>query len=373
LGSETDAAGRPYPRGKTPLESKGRRVRHSDSKPEQLPEHQLVTRKAGQSRPSPKGKGGLTRTNPEVFVGIDVSKATLDVASSDGESWSESNDDAGVGRLTERIGQLRPAGVVLEATGGYEAAIAASLWAGGVPCCVVNPRHVRDFARATGRLAKTDSIDAAVLARFAQAVRPEPRPLPDAQAQELEALVTRRRQIVDMITAEKNRLGATRSKTLKRDISEHISWLQRRLRLTNRDIDRAVKATPLWREKEDLLRTAPGVGRIVAVTLMTDLPELGALSRRQIAALAGLAPFNRDSGTMRGKRSVWGGRAAVRSMLYMAAVTAARCNPEIRGFYKRLLAKGKEKKLALVACARKLLTHLNAMVRAGSIWQASRA
>jgi transposase len=338
-----------------------------------LPERKLETRKAGQSRPSPEGKGGMKRTELEVFIGIDVSKATLDVASSDGEIWSESNDDAGVGRLTDRIGKLSPAGVVLEATGGYEAAIVASLWAGGVPCCVVNPRHVRDFARATGTLAKTDRIDAGVLARFAQAVRPEPRPLPDAQAQELEALVTRRRQIVDMIGAERNRLGVTRSKTLKRDISEHISWMQRRLRLTNRDIDRAVKESPLWREKENLLRTAPGVGRVVAVTLITGLPELGSLSRRQIAALAGLAPFNRDSGKMRGKRSVWGGRADVRAVLYMAAVTAARCNPQIRSFYKHLLAVGKAKKLALVACARKLLTQVNAMVRLGSIWQASRA
>ena len=304
-----------------------------------------------------------------MYVGIDVSKARLDVATTGGESWSEANDDSGVLALADRIQKLRPAGVVMEATGGYEAAIAASLWAAGVPCCVVNPRQVREFARALGRLAKTDAIDADVLARFAEAIKPEPKPLPDAQAQELEALATRRRQLVDMITAEKNRLGMTRAKAPRKDISEHIDWLQRRLRLANRDIDRAVRNSPLWREQENLLRSAPGVGRVVAVTLLTSLRELGTLNRRKIATLVGLAPLNRDSGTMRGKRSTWGGRADVRAALYMAAVTAARCNHEIRAFYLRLVAAGKPKTLALVACARKILTRLNAMARTQTRWQ----
>jgi transposase len=311
----------------------------------------------------------VTQEKSGTYVGIDVSKATLDVATTAGESWSETNDDVGVVRLAERIRGLCPAGVVMEATGGFEAEIAASLWATGVPCCVVNPRQVREFARALGRLAKTDAIDAEVLAKFGEAIKPEPKPLPDAQAQELEALTTRRRQIVDMITAEKNRLGITKLKAPRKDISEHIAWLQRRLRLTNRDIDRAVRGSPLWREQENLLRSAPGVGRVVAVTLLTGLRELGTLNRKEIATLAGLAPLNRDSGTMRGRRAIWGGRADVRAALYMAAVTAVRCNADIRAFFQRLVAAGKAKKLALVACARKILTRLNAMARSRTPWR----
>jgi transposase len=313
----------------------------------------------------------VNREETGVYVGIDVSKGRLDVATTSGDSWSEANDDPGVVALADRIRQLSPCGVVMEATGGYEAGIAAALWAAGVPCCVVNPRQVREFARALGKLAKTDAIDAMVLARFAEAMKPEPKPLPDAQAQELEGLTTRRRQIVEMITAEKNRLETTKSAPLRKDITAHIDWLQRRLRHTNRDIDAAVRKSPLWREQENLLRSAPGVGRVVALTLISGLPELGSLNRRKIATLVGLAPLNRDSGTMRGRRSTWGGRADIRAMLYMAAVTASRCNEEIRTFYLRLVAAGKPKTVALIACARKILIRLNAMVRTKTLWRAT--
>jgi transposase len=312
----------------------------------------------------------MTQGTQKVYVGIDVSKARLDVGTSGGDGWQEDNDDEGVGRLAARVAALNPLGVVMEATGGYESAVAAALWAAAVPCCVVNPRQVRDFARAKGILAKTDTIDAAVLASFAETFKPEPRPLPDAKAKELEELLTRRRQLIDMITAEGNRLAATRSKALRKEIGQHIEWLQRRLRLTNKDIDGAVKDSPLWREQEDLLRSVPGVGRVVAVTLISSLPELGTLNRRKIATLVGLAPLNRDSGTMRGRRRIWGGRADVRGALYMAAVTAARCNPDIRAFYLRLLAAGKAKTVALVACAHKLLTRLNVIARTRTPWRA---
>jgi transposase len=313
----------------------------------------------------------MDRENTGPYVGIDVSKGRLDVATTGGDSWHEKNDDSGVVALAERVRQLRPSGVVMEATGGFEAAVAAALWAAGVPCCVVNPRQAREFARAIGKLAKTDEIDAMVLARFAEALKPVPRPLPNAQAQELEALTTRRRQIVEMITAEKNRRGMTRSDGLRKDITAHIEWLQRRLRLTNKDIDDAIKKSPMWREQETLLRSAPGVGRVVSVTLISGLPELGTLSRRKIATLVGLAPLNHDSGTMRGRRSTWGGRAEIRAVLYMAALTASRCNHEIRAFFLRLVAAGKPKTLALVACARKILTRLNAMARTKTPWRAA--
>jgi transposase len=306
-----------------------------------------------------------------MYVGIDVSKARLDVATTTGESWTETNDDAGNFRLAARIRQLGPAGVVMEATGGYEVATAAALWAVGVRCSVINPRQVRQFARALGRLAKTDAIDADVLARYGEAMKPQPTPMPDAQTQELVALTTRRRQIVEMITAEKNRLGMARSAALGKDIATHIEWLQRRLRLTNKEIDTAIKQCPAWLEQERLLRSAPGVGRVVAVTLISGLRELGTLNRKKIATLVGLAPLNCDSGTMRGRRATWGGRADVRAALYMAALTASRSNKEIRAFYLRLLAAGKAKTVALVACAHKILSCLNAMVRTKTPWRCS--
>jgi transposase len=308
------------------------------------------------------------------YVGVDVSKAHLDVAiSGETEVVREGNDEAGVQRVCDRLRTLNPVLIVMEATGGFEATAAAALNDAGLAVAVVNPRQVRDFAKATGRLAKTDRIDAQVLAHFAEAVKPEPRPLPDEQARELEALVNRRRQVVEMIVAEKNRLGACRQKALRKSIQEHIAWLERQLRLTDRDVGDAVRRSPLWRENEDLLRSVPGIGRVTAVTLLAHLPELGRLDRRQIAALAGLAPFNRDSGSFTGERSIWGGRREIRPVLYMAAMSAIRRNAGIGAFYRRLLSHGKPKKLALTACMRKLLVILNAICRTRRGWECTDA
>ena len=303
------------------------------------------------------------------FVGIDVSKAYLDVAfRPSGERLRVSNSESGIAELVARLSTMRPTLVVLEATGGYQAAVVASLAIAKVATAVVNPRQVRDFAKATGRLAKTDTIDAEVLAHFAEVIRPEPRPFVDEQTLALEALVTRRRQVIEMITAEKNRLAQSH-KSLRSTLKAHINFLQRELQDTNRELDGMLRKTPMWREHEDLLRTAKGVGRMTIATLFADLPELGTLDNKRIAALVGVAPFNRDSGTHRGKRMIWGGRASVRAALYMAALVASRHNPVIRAFYERLCAAGKPKKVALVACMRKLLTILNAMIRTKSPWR----
>ena len=304
------------------------------------------------------------------FVGIDVSKAYLDVAfRPSGERLRVSNSESGIAELVARLSTMRPTLVVLEATGGYQAALVASLAIAKVATAVVNPRQVRDFAKATGRLAKTDTIDAEVLAHFAEVIRPEPRPFVDEQTLALEALVMRRRQVIEMITAEKNRLAQSH-KSLRSTIKAHINFLQRELQDTNRELDGMLRKTPMWREHEDLLRTAKGVGRMTIATLFADLPELGTLDNKRIAALVGVAPFNRDSGTHRGKRMIWGGRASVRAALYMAALVASRHNPVIRAFYESLCAAGKPKKVALVACMRKLLTILNAMIRTKSPWRA---
>ena len=309
----------------------------------------------------------------ELFVGIDVSKATLDVAVLPGvESWSLPNSEQGIGELVTRLRQLpTPTLVLMEATGGLERQALATIAAAGFPAMAVNPRNVRDFAKSIGRLAKTDAIDARVLALFADRIRPEWRPLPDEDTQALEALLVRRRQIVEMITAERNRLGATPSQPVKSEISEHIEWLQRQLRITDRKLDQSIKNSSVWKEKVDLLKSVPGVGRVMIATILSQLPELGTLDRKQIAALVGVAPFNRDSGTLRGRRSIWGGRASVRGVLYMSALTAARFNPAIRAFYNRLRAAGKLPKVALVACMRKLLTILNAMLRLRTPWNQS--
>jgi transposase len=306
---------------------------------------------------------------PACFVGIDVAKATLDVAVRPaGEAWSASNDDAGIAALVQRLRPLAPALIVLEATGGFETAAVAALAAAGLRVVVANPRQVRDFARATGQLAKTDTLDAEVLALFAERVRPEPRPLPDAAVQALDALLTRRRQLLEMLVAEQNRLGFAAA-AVRRDITQHIHWLQRRLRDVDGDLEQAVRTSPVWRLKEDLLRSVPGVGPVVSRTLLGELPELGTLTHKQIAALVGVAPRARDSGTLRGKRIVWGGRASVRAALYMGAPVATRYNPAIRAFYTRLRAAGKPAKVALVACMRKLLTILNAILRTGTPWR----
>ncbi len=293
-----------------------------------------------------------------VFIGIDVSKAHLDVAVlSSGETWQEPNDEAGIAHLVGRVRALGPTLVVLEATGGLE-----------MPVAVVNPRQVRDFAKSLGLLAKTDSLDAQVIAQFAQRVCPTPRPLPDVQAQELSALLARRRQLIQMRTAEENRLGSTMMPALRQEIQEHLAWLEERLQRLDDDLGNRLRESPLWREKEDLLRSVPGVGPVLSSTLLADLPELGTLARKQIAALVGVAPINHDSGRRKGQRHIRGGRAQVRSTLYMATIASTRCNPIIRFFYLRLCAQGKPKKVALVASMHKFLIILNAMLKHRTPW-----
>lgn len=304
----------------------------------------------------------------KVYVGIDVAKASIEVAIHQTEQrWGISNDEAGIKQAVARLQGLAPEIVVLEATGGFELPLATALAVVKVPVAIVNPRQVRDFAKASGKLAKTDTLDAQVIAHFAAAVRPEPRPLPDAQAEELSAILTRRRQLIGMLTAEKNRLH-TAPKAIKGDIQTNIAWLEQRLVNFEGDLRRRIKDSPMWREKEELLRGVPGVGPVLSATLLTELPELGTLNRRKIAALVGVAPLNRDSGTLRGRRTVWGGRARVRETIYMAALVATRHNPVIRRFYQRLLAAGKAKKVALTACMRKLLVILNAMLKHRTTW-----
>jgi transposase len=306
----------------------------------------------------------------DLYVGIDVSKAVLDVVvTPSSEAWSTLNTAEGMQRLVEKLGKMSPRLIVLEATGGLERRAVAALAAAALPVVAVNPRQVRDFAKATGQLAKTDTIDAAILALFADRIRPELRPLRDAETQELEALVVRRRQVVDMISAEKNRLSAAPpSKRVRTAIGKTIKWFEKQLEEIDSDIDIAVKGSSAWREKDDLLRSVPGVGKVLSRTLLSLVPELGALGKKQLAALVGVAPLNRDSGMQRGRRSVWGGRANVRAVLYMGALVAARFNPTIRTFHARLRASGKLPKVALVACMRKLLTILNAIVRDRTPW-----
>jgi transposase len=306
--------------------------------------------------------------NSPVYVGIDVAKATLDVAvHPTADRWTAAHTEREVAGLVTRLTALHPALVVLEATGGLEGPLAGALATAGLPVVVVNPRHVRDFAKATGTLAKTDALDAAVLAHFAAAVRPTPRPLPDAATQTLAALVTRRRQLVEMLTAERNRLGSA-PRTLRAEIQAHITWLQRRLGRLDDDLNQAIRTSPVWRVQDDLLQSVPGVGPVLSATLLASLPELGRLDRKAIAALVGVAPLNRDSGTLRGRRMVWGGRAAVRAVLYMGTLVAVRHNPVLRAFYQRLRAAGKLPKVALTACMRKLLTILNAMLKHQRPW-----
>ena len=304
------------------------------------------------------------------FVGIDVAKATLEIAVvPTGETWTVPNEPTAVPDLVRRVAALPPALIVLEATGGFEHLVVAALAAAGLPVVVANPRQVRDFGRALGQLAKTDRIDAALLARFADRVRPTPRPLPDEAAQTLEAGLARRRQLLEMLTAERNRLGFARAARIRRGLQQHIRWLERQLVDVDADLAATIQASPVWRATEDLLRSVPGIGPVVSRTLIGALPELGILSRKQIAALVGVAPHARDSGTLRGKRRVWGGRSHVRAVLYMGALVAARYNPVIRAFFQKLWAAGKPAKVALTACMRKLLVILNAMVRAGTPWR----
>ena len=305
----------------------------------------------------------------KVFVGVDVSKDNLDVAiGAQKEIITFANDQKGVDSLVKRLKRIDAQLTVFESTGGYELLAASCLAEAGLAVVIVNPRQVRNFAKATGILAKTDAIDARLIARFAQAVKPEVRQLKDRQTSELTALVTRRRQIIEMIVAEKNRLRLA-NKRNKKDIEDHIRWLKKRLDKIETDIGKMIQSSPIWRCKDDILQSVPGIGPVTSARLICDLPELGVLNAKKIAMLVGLAPLNCDSGKYRGRRRIWGGRAAVRSGLYMATMAAIRCNPAIKGFYQRLMAAGKCHKVAATACMRKLLIIVNAMLRDQTLWQ----
>lgn len=302
------------------------------------------------------------------YVGIDVAKMHLDVAvRPGGEQWRVANQDHDIGTLVTRLTMLQPELVVLEATGGFERVVTAALAAAGLSLAVVNPRQVRDFAKATGKLAKTDKLDAQTLAHFAEAVRPAPRPLPDEQAQELAATLERRHQLIVMLTAEKNRWHLATG-SLRERIEAHITWLETELADLDQNLDQSIRQSELWRERDALLQSVPGIGPVVSLTLLAELPELGTLTRQQLAGLVGVAPLNCDSGARRGRRRVWGGRGRVRTALYMATLVASRYNPVIKAFYDRLREAGKPKKVALTACMRKLLTILNAMLQHRTPW-----
>jgi transposase len=303
------------------------------------------------------------------YLGIDVSKATLDVAIYEGAVRQVANDAIGMAALIAQLRASPPTLVVLEATGVYHHSVTAALVNAGLPVAVVNPRQVRDFARSVGQLAKTDRLDAQLLARFAAMVKPDVRPLPDEAAHELAALVDRRRQLIEMHTAESNRLGIAKA-SVRPSVKQHLAYLEKAITASDDDLGRWIAQSPVWRAQEDLLRSVPGIGRTTARVLIADLPELGTLSRREIAALVGVAPMARDSGRYRGLRRCWGGRAYVRSVLYMATVAATRFNPVIKVFYERLVASGKPKKLAIIACLRRLITIVNAMVKTQQRWQA---
>ena len=304
------------------------------------------------------------------FVGIDVSKLQLDIAvRPDNKRWSVANVETDIATVVEVLNELSPGVIIVEATGGLEMPLVAALSQACLPVVVVNPRQVRNFAKAVGRMAKTDRIDAEILAHFGEAVKPVVRLLKDEDTQMLTALVTRRRQVIEMLTAEKNRLGIS-PKVIHKDIQKHIEWLKRRLEDIDRNLDSAIRKSPVWREKDDLLRSVPGVGQVLSTSLITGLPELGTLSHRKISALVGVAPLNRDSGLFRGKRTVWGGRSYIRAVLYMATLSASRVNPTISVFYRRLIEAGKKPKVALTACMRKLLGILNAIMKNRRPWQA---
>jgi transposase len=304
-----------------------------------------------------------------MVAGIDVSKDWLDVALG-AESLRVANEAEGVSGLIDRLKAAGVGLVVMEATGGYETQAASAIAGAGLRLAVVNPRQVRDFAKATGRLAKSDRIDAHVIAAFGQAVAPQIVRLPDEQARELQGLLVRRSQLLGMRVQESNRLGLMQG-AMRKQIKSHIAWLDRAIDELNTDLTARLRSSPAWREKDELLQSLKGIGPITSGTLMTSLPELGQLNRRAIAALVGVAPFNRDSGAFRGRRVIWGGRAHVRHVLYMAAIAAVRSNPVIKPFYERLIARGKPHKVAMVACMRKMLTILNAMMRSNTPWTPS--
>ena len=304
------------------------------------------------------------------FVGIDVSKDRLDVhVRPAGRAFAVARNGEGLERLAAELRTLGPALIVLEATGGFELTVAAALAGAGLPLAVVNPRQIRDFARATGRLAKTDTLDAEAIALFAERIRPDPRPIADADSQALAELVARRRRVVDMVGMEANRLRQARNRRVQRTLKATLKTLEAQLAELDREIDDAVRGSPIWRAADDLLTSVPGIGDVTARTLIADLPELGRLDRRRIAALVGVAPINRDSGQMRGHRTIAGGRAAVRKALYMATLVAIRWNPVIKSHYTQLVERGRPKKVAIIACMRRLLGILNAIIRTASPWQ----
>jgi transposase len=310
----------------------------------------------------------------ESFVGIDVSKNTLDLRlEPSGESLHITYDDAGVTDICRRLKQVLPTLIVMEATGGLETRLATELVAAGLPVAVINPRQARDYAKATGQLAKTDQVDAAILCAFARAIRPAVRPLKDADTRDLDDLVTRRRQLIAMRVQESLRLGSAGTKALQKSLKIHIAWLDKRIADLDDDLTRRLRASDVWRTKDDLLRGIPGIGAVTTLTMLTKCPELGHLSRREIAKLVGVAPLANDSGNHHGKRFIWGGRADVRTVLYMAALSAMRCNPAIKSFADRLRKAGKPSKVIIVACMRKLLTIMNAMLKTHLPWSSHAA
>ncbi len=310
----------------------------------------------------------MADSESKTFVGIDVSKRHLDVATlPDQDAFKVNNQQKGIDELIKRLNKLKPELIVLEASGGLQGPLCAALASEKLKVVVVNPRQVRDFAKAMGILAKTDRIDAQVLALFGQKIRPPLRPLKDAQTQLLSELMARRRQLIDMIVMEKNRMHSS-AKAMRQKIRTHVEWMKKELEELDDQMGRAIKESPVWREKENLLCSVPGVGKVLARTLLASLPELGQLHRRQIAALAGVAPFNCDTGNYRGQRRIWGGRVQVRNALYMATFSAVRFNPVIKAHYEKLRGQNKKFKVAMVACMRKLLTILNAMVKNNSEW-----
>lgn len=305
-----------------------------------------------------------------IYVGVDVSKDRLDVAlRPSGEAFVVTRDGKGLNELIERLQVMAPALIAVEATGGFETIVAAAIAGANLPLAVVNPAQVRHFAQAVGQRAKSDPLDAAVIARFAEAVKPEPRPVPDAEARLLMELVSRRTQIIEMLVAERQREKRAAAVRVRKSLARHIATLEKELPVIDRDIDTLVRGSPVWREKEDLLITVPGIGSTLAGTCLAQIPELGSLDRRKIASLVGVAPFIRQSGRWRGKSMIAGGRAGPRAAVFMAALTASRCNPVLRAFYQALLARGKPKMVALIAVARKVLTILNAMLRDKKQWQ----
>jgi len=313
--------------------------------------------------------GAMNETIVEKFVGIDVSKSTLDVCIEPAvQTLHVAYDEAGIKQIVVRLKEVNPTLIVMEATGGLEVRIATALAGKGLPVAVINPRQARDFAKATGQLAKTDQVDAAVLAAFAQAIRPQVRPLKDADTRALDDMVSRRRQLIDMRVQETLRLGTAASKPLEKSLNKHIAWLDKQIAKIDTDLTNRLRKSDIWRTKDDLLRGIPGVGPVTTLTMLAKCPELGKLNRREIAALIGVAPLANDSGKHRGKRFVWGGRADVRAVLYMAAVSAIKHNDSIKAFAERLRKTGKPPKVVIVACMRKLLTMMNSMLKNNTPW-----